>query len=168
MSADPRPAPPEFREQLTVPIRWWLVALFFIVSVFVAVGFYLRPANGFIAAMISTGVVAAVLVPYGSLKVLIDHSGLTVGASRIDWAWVAGARALDAEAARHRLGPGADARAHLAVRPYVAEAVEVTIHDPADPHPYWLVSSRRAGEFADAVNARAEAATSEEAPDAGS
>lgn len=154
MPVDPPAPAAAFREQLTVPVRWWLVALFFVVSVFVAVGFYLLPLTGLIAALVCAGVVVAVLVPYGSLTVSVDDRALTVGASRIEWTWVGGAKALDPAETRHRLGPGADARAHLAMRPYLPEAVEVTIDDPADPHPYWLVSSRRAVELAAAINAR--------------
>lgn len=166
MPAHP-PAPvAEFSEQVTVPVRWWLVALFFVLSVLVAVGFYLLPTNGLIAALLCAGVIVAVLLPYGSLKVSVDDRALTVGASRIEWAWVGGAKALDAAEARHRLGRGADARAHLAVRPYAPEAVEVTIADPADPHPYWLVSSRRATELADAINVRVAAVTPEGTTDA--
>ena len=37
----------------------------------------------------------------------------------------------------------ADARAFLLLRPYVKTAVRVDLEDPADPTPYWLLSSRR-------------------------
>ncbi len=50
-------------------------------------------------------------------------------------------------------GPEADARAYLLLRPYLKRAVRVEITDPADPAPYWLVSSRRPEELARAVQA---------------
>lgn len=150
MSAEPA----EFRERFTVPVRWWLVVLFFVASVFVAVGFYLGPVNGLVVTGLCAAVVAAVLVPYGALLVRVDDQALTVGPNRIAWEWVGGAQALDAEAARQRLGAGADARGYLIVRPYLREAVEVTLADSADPHPYWLVGSRQARELAAAINSR--------------
>ena len=58
------------------------------------------------------------------------------------------AEALDAEATRRVAGVEADARAYLLLRPYLKRAVRVEITDPADPAPYWLVSTaapRRAG-----------------------
>ena len=58
---------------------------------------------------------------------------------------------LDADQARRRAGVDADARAHLVLRPYVATAVEITLDDPADPVPYWLVSTRRPDALAAAV-----------------
>ena len=41
-------------------------------------------------------------------------------------------------------GVDADARAYLLLRPYLKRAVKVEITDPADPAPYWLVSTRHA------------------------
>jgi len=37
----------------------------------------------------------------------------------------------------------ADARAFLLLRPYLRRAVMVPVQDPADPTPYWLVSTRQ-------------------------
>jgi hypothetical protein len=50
-------------------------------------------------------------------------------------------------------GPAADARAYLLLRPYLKRAVKVQITDPADPTPYWLVSSRHPEALAGALNA---------------
>lgn len=158
-----------FSERLHVPLRWWFMVLFFVASAFVAVAFYLGPLNGLIVSVVLLGLVVAVLIPFGRLRIAVDDEALAVGNSRIEWQWVAGARALDAEASRRRLGPGADARAHLATRPYLNESVEVTLADPADPHPYWLIGSRAAGRLADAINAhtgqRADAVTQERVDD---
>lgn len=150
----PPPANPSFVERLAVPVRWWLIALFFVVSVFVAIAFYLGPLYGAIITVVAATPVAAVLLSYGSARVSVDEQALTVGPNRIEWEWVGGAQALDAPAARRRLGTDADARAHLVVRPYLSEVVEVTIADAADPHPYWLIGSRRAAALAAAINAR--------------
>ena len=45
-------------------------------------------------------------------------------------------------------GVDADARAYLLLRPYLKRAVRVEITDPADPAPYWLVSTRHADALA--------------------
>ena len=60
--------------------------------------------------------------------------------------------ALDADATRRLAGSEADARAYLLLRPYLKRAVRVEITDPADPTPYWLLSTRhpdRAGQAVD-------------------
>jgi hypothetical protein len=42
----------------------------------------------------------------------------------------------------------ADARAYLLLRPYLKRAVRIEITDPADPAPYWLLSTRRPDQLA--------------------
>lgn len=157
-TAKPVPAAmAEHRERLFVPVSWWIIAAFFLLSIFVAVAFYLGPWIGALVAVVSAGIVVAVLLRYGTLRVTGDDTALTVGHNAIEWPWVAGATALDRDETRRRLGPGADARAHLVTRPYLSESVEVTLADPADPHPYWLVSSRQAVALAATINAHAAA-----------
>jgi hypothetical protein len=59
---------------------------------------------------------------------------------------------LDAAATERRAGVEADARAHLVLKPYIATAVELTLDDPEDPVPYWLVSTRRPAQLAEALS----------------
>ena len=80
-----------------------------------------------------------------------SRSSSASGAAVIEHRYIAGARALDADQTRRRAGVDADARAHLVLRPYVATAVEITLDDPADPVPYWLVSTRRPDALAAAL-----------------
>ena len=49
-------------------------------------------------------------------------------------------------------GTGLDARAYLVIRGWVHSVVRVPITDPADPAPYWLLSTRRPTELAAAIN----------------
>ena len=65
----------------------------------------------------------------------IPHSVLVVPAQRP-------LRGSSPGATRRVHGVDADARAFLVTRPYISRAVKVTIEDPADPTPYWLISSR--------------------------
>lgn len=95
--------------------------------------------------------VAAVVTLAGSTRVTVDPAGLRCGRNLLEAAYIADARALSVEETQSRLGPGADVRGFLLTRFYVPRAVEVTVADPADPHPYWLVSSRHPEELADAI-----------------
>jgi hypothetical protein len=58
---------------------------------------------------------------------------------------------LDATGRREVLGVGADPLAFVVQRPWVAGAVQVVLDDPADPTPFWVVSSRRPVELAAAI-----------------
>lgn len=87
------------------------------------------------------------LVPGGDAPVL--HAGR----ARIATTYLQGAVAFVGEDAdnqrRHRLDP----RAYLMLRGWVHGVVRVELDDPGDPTPYWLISSRRPQELAQAINA---------------
>jgi hypothetical protein len=60
---------------------------------------------------------------------------------------------LDRAATREELGPRLDARAYVCLRAWARTAVRVPVLDPADPTPYWLVSTRHPQRLAAAVDA---------------
>jgi hypothetical protein len=136
-----------FRERLTVPVIWWVLAGLFSLSVLVAVGAYLGPTWGFgtsVAAML----VASAIFASASILISVDARELRVGRASIEHLYIAGCRPLDAEETLRRAGAEADARAHLVLRPYLKTAVEITLDDPDDPVPYWLVSTRHPQQLA--------------------
>jgi Protein of unknown function (DUF3093) len=85
---------------------------------------------------------------------LVEVAGgtLRAGAAHIPLALVGAVEVLDAEQMRQALGPALDARAFLCLRGWIATGVRFTLTDPADPTPYWLVSSRRPDQLAEAVS----------------
>jgi hypothetical protein len=141
-----------YRERLSVPALWWLLAAGFALSLLLAIGLYLGPIWGLVAGTAAV-VVAAALFQKAAILLVVDSEAIRVGRAEIEHRYIAGCRAFDAEATRRRSGVEADARAHLVLRPYIATAVEITLADPADPVPYWLVSSRRPQELAAALTA---------------
>ena len=139
-----------FRERLTVPIIWWVLAGLFSLSVLVAVGAYLGPAWG-LGTTIATLLVAAAIFGSAAIRISVDEQEIRVGRASIEHAYIATCRALDAEQTRRRTGVEADARAHLVLRPYIKTTVEITLDDPEDPVPYWLVSTRHPQRLATAL-----------------
>lgn len=140
-----------YRERLTVPWVWWLLAGLFALTLLTAVGLYLGPWWG---AGVTLTALAAAAGLFGSLAVVVavDPYELRVGRSVLELAYLGAAEPLDAPQTARRAGVEADARAHLVLRSYVSTAVQLTLEDPADPTPYWLVSTRRPTELAAAVN----------------
>lgn len=139
-----------YRERLAVPLIWWLLAIGLAATLLVAIGVYAGPVWGIGVAAASL-VVAAVIFASAATVITVEPGLLRVGRGVIEAAYIAAATPLDAVRARRRAGVDADARAHLVLRPYVATAVEISLDDPADPVPYWLVSSRRPDALAAAV-----------------
>jgi DUF3093 family protein len=131
-----------YDERLTVPLRWWALATMFVASLLLA---FLVATPAWVA-LAGTGVlvvaVVALFVGYGAARVAVEQGVLTAGAARIPVRHVGATSALDEEATRRLAGRDADARAYLLIRPYLRRAVRVDIADPADPTPYWLISTR--------------------------
>lgn len=149
-----------FRERLTVPIVWWALAGLFALSVLLAIGAYLGPVWG-VGTTLATLLVAAALFASAAIVISVDRDQIRIGRASIEHAYIAGCRALDADATRRRAGVEADARAHLVLRPYVKTAVEIALDDPDDPVPYWLVSTRHPRQLAAAMQAAASSTLTE-------
>ena len=61
-----------FRERLTVPIMWWVLAGLFSLSVLIAVGAYLGPAWG-VGTSVATFLVAAAIFGSASIVISVDE-----------------------------------------------------------------------------------------------
>lgn len=140
-----------YRERLTAPLSWWIAAIAFALVwgwVFLVVTTW--PISIVVTALLTAAGFLAVS-RYGSVLITVDTDGLRVGPAFVEAAHIGDVASLDRAAYRERLGTGADARAFLMTRPYLDHGVAVAIDDPADPAPYWLVSSRHPDAFAAAL-----------------
>ncbi len=97
-------------------------------------------------------VTAVLLVSYGGARIELTGDQLVAGRAHIPLTLLARPRALDAQETQDLVGPSADARAYLLVRPYVPGSVVVDVTDPRDPAPYWLVSTRHPRALAAALS----------------
>ncbi len=139
-----------FRERLTVPIMWWVLAGLLSLSVLIAVATYLGLTWG-VGTAIATFLVAAAIFGSASIVISVNDKEIRVGRATIEHTYIAACRALSADETRRLTGVEADARAHMVLRPYIKTAVEITLEDPVDPVPYWLVSTRDPGRLAAAL-----------------
>ncbi|MFT3886661.1 MAG: DUF3093 domain-containing protein [Arachnia sp.] len=140
-----------YSERLHTPWWWWLVGIAFVGSIAVAVLAYVPPAVGIAFSVLAVVGVIALLFSYNRTSIVIDDAGLLAGPHRLEPEYIGGATAYEGEAARRAVGPDADTRAFLFTRPFLTSVVRVDLHDPADPHPYWLLSTRRPHELAAAI-----------------
>ena len=72
----------------------------------------------------------------------VTSESFRAGRARIDVRYIAGATAFRGPDATAERGPRLDARAFLLLRGGVDGLVRIDLDDPADPTPYWLVSTR--------------------------
>jgi len=152
MPAEEDSHPLVFAERLSVPWHWWLIG---VVGVGVGgaevfAGFDWRVALIVYAAL---GVpVLVLLLGMGRTRVRVDERGVHAGGRTLEADDIAAVTVLDERATRARLGPAADPRAHTVTRGFVKSSVELIPLDDAQT-PYWLVSTRRPDELAEAVRA---------------
>ncbi len=146
-----QPVDTPYAERLTVPLRWWVQGTMLVASLWLATLVALPPVASWLVTGIATGVMAALLLGYGSARIEVADGMLRAGPARIGAEHLGPATALDADAARRLAGVEADARAYLLLRPYLKRAVRVDVTDPADPAPYWLLSTRHPDDLAAAL-----------------
>ncbi len=151
-SSAPSPAAPgAYRERLS-PAPWvWAAAL--VLAIGVGLSFTrLDGTVGLVAFAVAAVAVGWFLVRTTPV-VAVEEGHLVAGRARVPVAVTGPAQVLDADTMRHETGPGLDARAYLCMRGWIPTGVRIPLVVPADPSPYWLVSSRRPAELAAAVEA---------------
>ncbi|RYP87011.1 DUF3093 domain-containing protein [Nocardioides guangzhouensis] len=145
----------EYAERLSVPLRWWVQGTMLIASLWLAVAVAMPVLPATLITLVAGGLMAGCFLAYGAAPVAVGDGHFRAGRARIPLHHLGTAEALDAEATHRTAGVDADARAYLLLRPYLKRAVRVEITDPADPAPYWLVSTRHAEALVRALSDRA-------------
>ena len=141
-----------YRELLRPPWWVWLVALAAVGLLALEVGYATDVAAG-LGCFAVAG--AAVLWGLSRSAVLVEvrDGELRAGNARAPLSSFDRALSHDARALRLRRGRDADPAAYLAMSPWVPTGVEVRVCDPADPTPYWLVSSRQPDRLREVLDA---------------
>jgi hypothetical protein len=142
------PVENQYAERLTVPLRWWVQGTMLVASLWLATIVALPGVAAWTVTGVALALMAAVLLGYGAARIEVSDGVLRAGRARIELHHLGESLALDADASRRLAGRDADARAFLLLRPYLKRAVRVEITDPADPAPYWLLSTRRPEQLA--------------------
>ncbi len=145
--------PTEYQERLYVPLRWWVQATMFLATVWLAFIVALPTWIAWTGSGALLAVVFGMFAWIGASSVEVRDGVLYVGPAQIALQHLGSVEPLDKEATRRVHGVDADVRAFLHTRPYISQAVKITITDPDDPTPYWLVSTRHPRKLAAALSA---------------
>jgi len=146
--------PTTYSERLHVPLRWWVQATMFLATLWLAFIVALPEWFAWAGAGAVLAAVFGLFAWIGSSRVEVRDGVLYAGPAKIELRHLGGVEALDKDATRRVHGVDADARAFLHTRPYISRAVRIVIDDPADPTPYWLISTRHPRTLAATLNAR--------------
>lgn len=142
-----------YTERLSLPWWMWLAAL--AGSALLATEIWMGGSGvrAWLPFVVLLPLTIAGLWWLGRIRVAVAGDELLVDDARLPVRFVADAIPLDAAGRREVLGVGADPLAFVVQRPWVGGAVQVVLDDPADPTPYWVVSSKHPVRLAQAIMA---------------
>ncbi len=138
-------------ERLRVPLWWWLLGLCLGALAGAEVHQGAPGLRSWLPYSIALPLVVVFLWWVGRLRIRVDATELHVDDAHLPLSLVREVRALDGPEKRSALGAELAPLAFVVSRPWVPGAVKVTLDDPADPTPYWIVSSRRPAQLVAAI-----------------
>ena len=143
--------PNAYAERLRVPLRWWVQATMFLATLWLAFIVATPPWLAWTATAVLFAATYGMFWLLGSARIEVADGVLRAGKAHIPVDLLGTPEPLDAEGTRRVHGVDADARAYLLTRPYLKRSLRVPVLDPADPTPYWLLSTRHPQALADAL-----------------
>jgi len=111
---------------------------------------------------INTGATVATMSPVAililffwrnsALSITVTKGWLIVGKAAIERAFIAQCEVLDEAQMRKQAGPDFNPDSYLQLRAWLRQGVKITLRDPRDPTPYWLIASKNPQELARVLN----------------
>jgi hypothetical protein len=149
-----RERPDSFRERLW-PASWVFLSTALVIPASLLVFLPISPEAGVIVAVVLYAAIVVALLATTPVIEVTDGM-LRVGRARIERTFVGAVTAHTGADAVAERGTRLDARAWLMLRGWIPGVVRIEITDDADPTPYWLVSTRRPEELAEALTSLVE------------
>lgn len=138
-----------YRERLW-PSAWVFLQAALVIPASLLVFLPINPTAGvWTAIVLYAGCVVALVAT--SPVIEVTDARITAGRARLPIGVAGEPEAFDKQEATLERGQRLDARAWLVIRGWVSPVVKIPVTDPADPAPYWLVSTRRPARLADAI-----------------
>ena len=129
-----------YRERLW-PAWWVFLATALVIPASLLVFLPISQLAGVISAVVLYGAIIVVLIAT-TPTIEVDDRMLRVGRARIERSFLGAVTAHSGKDAVAERGTRLDARAYLMLRGWIPGVARITLDDPTDPTPYWLVSTR--------------------------
>lgn len=138
-----------YREALRPSVGIYLIIALLIPIIILTAAPFSLPLGIALAVVVSLGISATLIAV--APRIEVDSEKFRAGKASIERKFIGSVSAFSGEHAREQRGVKLDARAWTLIRGYVDPVVKVEITDPNDPTPYWLISTRRPKELAQAL-----------------
>jgi hypothetical protein len=134
-------------------VPWWSWPPALLVGAILAAEIWMGAAGlrAWVPFVVVLPLTVALMLWLSRIRVVVTGTEFQVDDARLPLAVIANVVALDADGKREVLGVGAHPLAFVVQRPWIGGAVQVLLDDPADPTPYWVVSTRHPVELATAL-----------------
>jgi hypothetical protein len=131
-------------------VPWWSWPPALLVGAILAAEIWMGAAGlrAWVPFVVVLPLTVALMLWLSRIRVVVTGTEFQVDDARLPLAVIANVVALDADGKREVLGVGAHPLAFVVQRPWIGGAVQVLLDDPADPTPYWVVSTRHPVELA--------------------
>jgi hypothetical protein len=140
-----------FKEVLRPPI-WVLTFIYFLLlSLVIAFWAAFDNRTAFISFLMATVAIIYIAIAMRS-TISIDGQELRIDQAHIELKYLGGVEQLTSSQMRLLRTRDADPAAYLAIKFWLSTGVKITISDPRDPTPYWLVTSKRGDQIAALLN----------------
>jgi len=143
--------PRSYAERLGVP--WWSWPPALLVGAVLAAEIWMGEdgLRAWVPFAVVLPLTVAVMLWLSRIRIAVTDSEFQVDDAHLPLTVISDVVALDADGKREALGVGAHPLAFVVQRPWIGGAVQVLLDDPADPTPYWVISTRHPVELATAL-----------------
>ena len=138
---------PLFQEKLNWSFGLWGFAIFMAASL----SFSIWVALGLLPTIIATVlliILLALAANSSALKITVTKGWLIVGPAAIQRAYIHNFQPLGNDEFRRARGVDSYPASYLQIRFWIKGAIKISLRDPEDKTPYWLVSTNRADQLA--------------------
>jgi hypothetical protein len=136
-----------FKEVLRPPI--WVLAFIYFLFLSLVIAIWAAFDNTVTLIAFITATIAIIYIAFAMCSTItFDGKDLRIDRAHIDIKYLGEATVLDAPAMRLLRTRDADPAAYLAIRFWIPKGVKITVVDPRDSTPYWLITSKRGEEIA--------------------
>jgi len=136
-----------FKEVLRPPI-WLLAFIYFLLLTLVIAIWAAFDTSAAVSALIAATIALIYAAVAMRSSISIDERELRIDRAHIDLKYIGGVDVLNTSQMRLLRTRDADPAAYLAIKFWISTGVQITVLDPRDPTPYWLVTSKRGDEIA--------------------
>ncbi len=136
-----------FRERLSLPWWWWPICLAVAIGLAIELGMGVPGIVTWLPLALLVPLTVAGLLWLGRIRISIDDTDFRIDDACLPREFIASVEPLSGTPLRDALTAQLHPLAFVIKRPWVRSAVRITVNDPQDPTPYWIVSTKRPEEI---------------------